>query len=539
MVSSNRQVFACILLFLAAVSYAHAQKDQTSSISGKVTLKNKGIAGIVVAAVDTNYRGGGSGPRHRGTTDAEGNYRIENVPAGSYHVTPIVRALVVDKAQLKQVLAVGAGETIRDINFALVRGGVITGKVTNADGEPLIEERVNVTPVDVEPDYDAFNYARFLTDDRGVYRVFGLRQGKYRVSVGGTRDSLPGETRQVFKQTFYPSVTDPEKATIIEVSEGGELRNVDIEVEPPLSSFKVTGKIIDGETGKPLPHITLGVERTDDNFGITAVGPIASNKDGEFKLENVIPGHYRLFADPGDQSDWRADSLKVEVVDKDLTGLEIKTRKGASLAGIVVLQTDERVSPLKLEELVIYAMVKTPSEYNGGYGKRLAPDGSFKLGGLASGRAEIMLSTSNRSGYREIEIASVELDGVAQPKGIDLKDGEQINGIRVFARYNSPTGAIHGLVKIEDGELPPGSEVQISVKLIGERPPSSSRIRLGGSSPQLDSRGRFIAAQLEPGLYEVSVTVLVNGQSFETPKQQVNVTNNAVTDVTLTLKLKP
>jgi hypothetical protein len=227
------------------------------------------------------------------------------------------------------------------------------------------------------------------------------------------------------------------------------------------------------------------------------------------------------------------------VVDKDLTGLEIKTRKGASLAGIVFLQNDEKVSPLKLEDLVIYAMIQNPSEYNGGYGKRLAPDGSFKLGGLASGRAELMLSTSNRSGYREIAIVSVEQNGVLQPKGIDLKDGEQINGIRVVARYNSSTGAIHGQVKFEDGELPPGSQVQISVKLIGETP-SSSRIRVGRSSPQLDSRGQFIAGQLEPGLYEVSATVSVNGQtSFETQKQQVSVTNNAVTDVTLTVRLKP
>jgi hypothetical protein len=55
----------------------------------------------------------------------------------------------------------------------------------------------------------------------------------------------------------------------------------------------------------------------------------------------------------------------------------------------------------------------------------------------------------------------------------------------------------------------------------------------------LDSRGNFIAAQLEPGLYEVIVTVLVGAQIIESPKQQVNVTNNAVSEVTFTIKLKP
>src|SRR5262249_38366791 len=117
MVSSNRQTFASILILLAAVSLAHAQKDQPASISGKVTLKNKGVAGVVVIAVVTNYSGGGQGPRYRGTTDAEGNYRIENIATGSYQVTPMVRAFVVARAKTTQLVAVTAGETIRDVDF--------------------------------------------------------------------------------------------------------------------------------------------------------------------------------------------------------------------------------------------------------------------------------------------------------------------------------------------------------------------------------------------------------------------------------------
>src|SRR5690349_6466471 len=98
MVSSNRQVFGCILLLLAA-SITHAQKAQTASISGKVTLKNKAVAGIAIAAVDTNYAGGWQRPRYRGITDADGNYRIDKVPSGSYYVYPLTPMYVVDKTQ--------------------------------------------------------------------------------------------------------------------------------------------------------------------------------------------------------------------------------------------------------------------------------------------------------------------------------------------------------------------------------------------------------------------------------------------------------
>src|ERR1051326_5790598 len=210
MVSSSRQVFTCVLLLLAVASFTPAQKDQTASISGTVTIKNKPVAGIVVAAVETNYNGGWQRTRYRGTTDAEGNYRIDNVPGNSYYVYPIAPAFVTNDGKAKQLLTVTAGETIRDIDFSLVQGGVITGKITGADGQPLIEQIVTVVPVDSQID-QPHKFMSFSTDDRGVYRVFGLRQGKYKVWVGGTGLGFPGQGHQVYKQMYYPSVTDPEK----------------------------------------------------------------------------------------------------------------------------------------------------------------------------------------------------------------------------------------------------------------------------------------------------------------------------------------
>jgi len=202
MVSSNRRVFACVLLLVAASSFTHAQKDQTASISGKVTLKNKGVAGIVVVATENDYSGGWQRSRNRATTDDEGNYRINNVPTGNYLIYPVAPALVAE-GQPNQRLAVSAGETIRDVNFAMVHGGVITGKITDANGQPLIEENVNVTAVEPEGDYLRPNFAGIQTDDRGVYRALGLRRGKYKVSVGDSETILPGYVRKVFRQTFY------------------------------------------------------------------------------------------------------------------------------------------------------------------------------------------------------------------------------------------------------------------------------------------------------------------------------------------------
>jgi len=249
MVSSSRRALACILFLVAAAFFAHAQQDQTGSISGKVTFKNKGVASILVIAIDPNYRDGEERSHNRALTDVDGNYLINNVPTGDYLVYPVAPELVVESDQR---VTITAGETIRDINFALVHSGAITGRITGADGQPL---GLTVSVVRVEPEsvYERHKFASFRTDDRGIYQAFGLRPGKYKVSVGQPLPQqlpLPGFVQKIFRQTFYPSATDPEKATILEVTESSEIKDIDI-VASAASTFKLTGRIIDGETSKP------------------------------------------------------------------------------------------------------------------------------------------------------------------------------------------------------------------------------------------------------------------------------------------------
>src|SRR4029079_8729584 len=241
--------------------FAHAQQDQTGSISGKVTFKNKGVALILVIAIDTNYSDGEERSHNRALTDIDGNYLINNVPTGDYLVYPVAPALVVENGRR---LTITAGQTIRDINFAMVHSGAITGRITDVDGQPLIKETVSVVRVEPESVYERHKFASFRTDDRGIYQAFGLRPGKYKVSVGQPvprQLPLPVMTfvRKIFRETFYPSVTDPEKATILEVTESSEIKDIDI-VASAASTFKLTGRIIDGETSKPLPNVRVVVQ---------------------------------------------------------------------------------------------------------------------------------------------------------------------------------------------------------------------------------------------------------------------------------------
>ncbi|HEX6719158.1 MAG TPA: carboxypeptidase-like regulatory domain-containing protein [Pyrinomonadaceae bacterium] len=114
MVSSTRQAIACVLLILCAAGYAHSQsvteKSATASISGKVTIKGKGVPGILVVANERNAIGPNR-PRYRATTDQTGNYRI-SLPAGTYQVTPVSPSLVPENQLADKFVIIGEGETL-------------------------------------------------------------------------------------------------------------------------------------------------------------------------------------------------------------------------------------------------------------------------------------------------------------------------------------------------------------------------------------------------------------------------------------------
>jgi len=264
--------------------------------------------------------------------------------------------------------------------------------------------------------------------------------------------------------------------------------------------------------------------------------------DGEFKVENAAPGRYTLFAVPRENGDWRSDPLTVDVVDKDLTGLEIKTRKGASLQGIVVLEsTDNKTIAPNRTDLYIFASITNPTaEYLPTNPAKITPDGSFKIGGLGAGNVRLSLRERKQFQFSLLEIVSVEQNGVPQPSGINLKDGEQVGGLRIVARFLKLTGAIRGQIKFEDGELPAGNRIVVAVNPLDESSSKSRSEEMSGP-PEVDSRGRFLIERLQPGTYELKVLIVPPGGYMrdDIPRQQVTVTENATTEVTVTIKLKP
>ena len=169
-------------------------------------------------------------------------------------------------------------------------------------------------------------------------------------------------------------------------------------------------------------------------------------------------------------------SVTFDVVDRDLTDLLIKTNKGSSLSGVVVLDGNES-APTMLSNLRICASVKsTEAAYANSPASAVGPDGTFRINGVRSGIAGFWLCSGSDK-RKQFEIVRVEHNGVPS-ETINVKAGEHVAGLRVTVKYRNLTGAIRGQVKVENGELPP------IVATTGFRYGLSTKISSRNANPQ-------------------------------------------------------
>ena len=142
---------------------------------------------------------------------------LRGVAAGRYEIVPYAPSLISGDNQ-SVTITVEDGESVDDRDFALSKGGVITGRVTGPDGRPMIMEPVKAARVDKANSNAASDFSglSFTTDDRGIYRVYGLAPGPYKVSIGtaDARLELAGLSykRPSHTHTFHPGVTDETRA---------------------------------------------------------------------------------------------------------------------------------------------------------------------------------------------------------------------------------------------------------------------------------------------------------------------------------------
>src|SRR5262245_14855062 len=159
------------------------------------------------------------------STDADGRYEFTELTARQYTLTAQRSGYLTLRFGQRRpneqgrVLDVGNGQMIENINFALPRMGVISGRVTDEFGEPIAG--VWVAPLRLmwfQNRRQLASESRLATtDEDGEYRLIGLNPGSYvvvaRTLEKWTDDTSGREQTMSYAPSYYPGVSDVTQAS--------------------------------------------------------------------------------------------------------------------------------------------------------------------------------------------------------------------------------------------------------------------------------------------------------------------------------------
>jgi hypothetical protein len=371
--------------------------------------------------------------------------------------------------------------------------------------------------------------------------VIGVPPGRYKVASGPPFTAFASVNgRPAYPRAFYPNASDESKAKVIEVKEGEEVSNVNLSVGSIVKVFAVSGRIIDSKTGQAVPNIKFALTIFSDGRragGISEAG--TSDRNGEFRIGGLPEGRYsisvptslpRLDEPP---SKFLGDSAPVDVINQDVSGIEVRVVEVAGVSGVVVLEgtTDKGVLIRQLQRrLLVMSMPKIGGRVLSGT-TQIGADGSFSVSGLGPGTLSFQFKSTDTSDPTLFRWGRIERDGVELPGKIEIKAGEQVTGLRLILVY--AIGSVRGQVRLEDGSLP--RNTPLVVRLYADNPRDSANL----PGAFVDSRGHFLLENVPAGKYKLIVSNWTSGIQIKPAKQDIVVAEGGVSDVTVVIELEP
>jgi len=339
------------------------QATGTAMILGQVVT---GDSGTAVRRAQVNLSGAELRGQRTTLTDDEGRFVFTLLPAGRYNVNTSKAGYVNIAYGAKAPGRAGTpiqladGQKLEAKPISLPRGGVVTGIVLDEHGEPAPGTPVRAMREVIRTGEKRLESAgNDTTDDRGMYRVYGLQPGKYIVyaqprnqgtgalqvniaseieaavqqmtqmlgagqggrgggggrgaqlgdllgQMGGGRGQQAleqlqqqlnpeGQPTAAYAPVFYPGSTSPSSAASVEITAGQERFGVDFQLQ--LTQTAQVEGVVQGPDGVTPTGIQITLVPKDTLPGLPGGTMTArAAQDGRFTFRNVIPGQYSVVA---------------------------------------------------------------------------------------------------------------------------------------------------------------------------------------------------------------------------------------------------
>lgn len=289
--------------------------------------------------------------RRQVTTNSEGRYEFTELPSGRFTVGATKGGyLTLRYGQRRpfepgRPIALAAAQVLSQVDLALPRGSVITGRITDDRGAPVVGADIRVERYQYGPEgerrLNRVPIGALATNDLGEFRAFGLMPGEYVVSANVRQmPQLPGQAgpigpAQGLLPTYYPGTTNVAEAQTVLVGIAEEA-SAQFGLASGRTS-RVSGTILDS-TGRPAAGANLMLTTTSGGF-TSGMGAGTAAADGSFSIVNISPGEHYIQVRHQSRTAGAAVSevanVPISTTGEDVTGFGITTSAGTTVVGRV------------------------------------------------------------------------------------------------------------------------------------------------------------------------------------------------------------
>ncbi len=438
-------------------------------------------------------------------TDAEGRYLFPAVASGHYRVVAggdgfeQISYGARAAGQPGRLLLLGPNETMLDADIALRPTGTVEGLVVS-EGQPLRNAQVAL----LYPVYER-GKARYvpmmqtLTDERGRYRMAGIRAGSYRVAAMGPLDRAPQPANgrpRIFARQFYPQAARLENAEVLRLTPGKRFANIDFQL-PVETAVRLQGRVVPPpgiEIGGPVA-VTLMEDGMDSVTGVSAQPP-----DFAVAADFLRPGKYLVTANARTAGRSYHGSGHAALGPEGLEGFTLPLEVPVDLKGQVKFDGEGTVR-FQVQAVPAGAApmpVLLPPAAAGA-------DGSFVLMGVPPGEWNLEVRPMPRGAY----LKSVRF-GEDEVLGKSLKvTGGSAQPLHIAVSMKGAT--LDGEVDIPQSHI--GLEASVLLAPVGARREMLSLYQLRG----INTEGQFQMAGIAPGQYRVFAFAELNHRAYQDP----------------------
>ena len=495
--------------------------EELCTVEGYVRNSSTGEA-LAKANVSlfSNGGGGGRGQQQLGAaTDSTGKFTIRGIEPGQYRISAGRNGYVRSEQSGRRAISPGPALTLAtsqkmtNIEVRLTPHGVVTGRIHDSDGEPVVRANVQLMRYhfNQQGQRELMQMNGGQTNDLGEYRIFGVPPGKYFVSVvagdgpfwpggGMVGDAASGIESAI--ATYYPGAAEPSQATAIEVPMGGAVQGIDIGVLKA-RTYQVSGVVVGAPAGRRQGMVALiPASGPEGMMAIQFTRPTMGNwrPDGKFTVRGVAPGSYTIVANSFDGDQRTQGTGEVQVGDRNVDNAQVVMQPSFELTGVVRLDGEGTV---EFNNANLSLMPRERGgRFGGGGGGRVEADGKITLRQINAGHYDVMVNGLPENHYvKTIRVGEADA----------LADGARIlPGMQLDVVVSAKSARVTGSVTNEKGE-PVGSA---SVVLFAPKAPPSRRLRMAS----VDQQGQFSLSGIAPGDYYLAALDEIESGVFWDPE---------------------